>query len=89
MAMEQPEAPRVKVRVRIDGDELTIRGRGPDSHVIELATIVDRRIQEVRRNHPNLPRHQAAILAAMHLADEAHRLRREIIELTQILEEAR
>lgn len=89
MAVEQPEAPRVKVRVRIDGDELTIRGRGPDSYVIELAAIVNDRIQEVRRNNPNLPRHHAAILAALHLADEAHRLRQENTELTQILEEAR
>ena len=57
MAAERPEAPWVKVRVRIDGDELTIRGRGPESYVIELANRVNSRIQEVRRNHPNLARH--------------------------------
>lgn len=89
MTPEQPEAPRVRVRVRIDGDELTIRGRGPDSYVIELANMVDQRIQEVRRTNPNLPRHHAAILAALYLADEAYRLRKENEELTQILEEAR
>lgn len=89
MTAERPEAPRVRVRVRIDGDELTIRGQGPDSYVIELAHMVDQHIQEVRRNHPNLPRHHAAILAALHLADQAYRLRKENEELTQILEEAR
>lgn len=89
MTVGPSEAPLVKVRVRIDGEELPIRGRGPDSYVVELANMVDRRIQEVRRNHPNLPRHHAAILAALHLADEVHRLRKENDELTQILEEAR
>lgn len=89
MAAERPEAPWVKVRVRIDGDELTIRGRGPESYVIELANRVNSRIQEVRRNHPNLARHHAAILAAMYLADEAYQLRQENHELTQLLEDVR
>ncbi|HLS90877.1 MAG TPA: cell division protein ZapA [Limnochordia bacterium] len=91
MAAERPgaDASWVKVRVRIDGDELTIRGKGPESYVIELANMVNSRIEEIRRSHPNLARHHAAILAAMYLADEAYRLRQENRELTQILEEVR
>lgn len=89
MAQEQPQTPWVKVRVRIDGDELSIRGQASEEYVRELASIVNSRIEEVRRNHPNLPRHHAAILACLYLADEAYKLRQENKELSQLLEEAR
>ena len=51
MAAERPgpDASWVRVRVRIDGDELTIRGKGPESYVIELADMVNSRIQEAYR----------------------------------------
>jgi len=89
MAHEQPQAPWVKVRVRIDGDELSIRGQGSEAYVRDLARIVNQRIMDVRRTHPNLPRHHAAILACMYLADEAYKLRQENKELLQLLEETR
>ncbi|MFO7319745.1 MAG: cell division protein ZapA [Clostridia bacterium] len=89
MAAERSETPWVKVRVRIDGDELAIRGQGTEEYVRELARIVDSRIERVRRSHPNLPRHHAAILACMYLADEAYKLRQENKELEKLLEEAR
>lgn len=89
MALEQSQTPWVKVRVKIDGDELAIRGQGTEAYVRELARIVSSRIEAVRRDHPNLPRHHAAILACMYLADEAYKLRQENKELAQLLEEAR
>lgn len=79
----------VRVRVRIDGDEYSIRGRASRSYVLSLASIVDAQISRIRKGNPNLPRHQAAILAAINLADELQTLKKENQELFELLEDAR
>lgn len=78
-----------RVRVQIDGEDFAVRGPASDRYMIKLAAYVDARIREVRRDHPNLPRHRAAVLAAFHLADEVHRLKKENAELLELLEDAR
>lgn len=85
----QADGQPIRVRVEIDGDLLTIRGTSTASHVKEMASIVNERIAEVRKAHPNIPRHQAVILVAMGLADELHRKGAEYSELLDLLEQAR
>src|SRR5690606_10069064 len=89
MAAERSETPWAKVRARIDGDELAIRGQGTEEYIRALARIAGSRTERVRRGPPNSPRRHAAILACMDLADEAYKLRQENKELEKLLEEAR
>lgn len=77
------------VRVKIDNEHFAIRGEATDDYIRELARIVDQKINEVRRNQPNLPRHRMAVLAALNIADELQRVKRENAELLEVLEEAR
>jgi len=87
---DRPEAqtPR-SVPVRIDDENISIRGHATEEYIRMLARLVDQKIQEVRRNQPNLPRHRAAILAALNIADELERVKQENAELLEVLEEAR
>ena len=87
---DQPEAqgPR-SVPVKIDNENFSIRGNATEEYIRKLSRIVDQKVLEVRRNQPNLPRHRVAILAALNIADELERVKRENAELLDVLEEAR
>lgn len=76
------------VRVKMDGETYPVRGRATEAYVRLLAGYVDQKIAEVRKVQPNLPRHRAAILAALNLADDLEKLKRENAELIEVLEEA-
>lgn len=67
----------VRVRVDIGGETLTIRGATTEQHLKMLADVVDGHIARVREAHPNIARHHAAILAALHIADELLRVHEE------------
>lgn len=84
---EQVEVERF--RIEIDGETFHLRGVATQEHMEELAEIVNAKIDEVRRAHPNLPRHRIAILVALNLADELVSLRKENEELFELLEETR
>lgn len=75
------------VETYILGQKYTIRGDAPDEHIQELISAVNRKIQEVCENTPNITPVKAAILAAISIADELHRLRSEQESLTRHIEE--
>lgn len=75
------------VKVRIGGEEYSIRGNASEQYIRELGRKVDEKIKEVQQNSPNLTRHQMAILAAINLADELLKVRAEYQELLKIMEE--
>lgn len=82
-------APLARARVRIAGEEYVVRGTASPEYIERVATVVDAQMRAVQEMSPNLVRHRQAILAALHLADELERLRRENQDLRQLLEEAR
>jgi len=78
----------MSVRVRILGEDHIIKGDAPAEYIIKLAQQVDTHLTKIQKSNPTLPRHKAAILAALNIADELERLREEYNELLKLMEEA-
>lgn len=76
------------VRVQILGEEHIIRGQASVEYIEDLVALVDARLEEVQSVNPLLPRHRAAILVAVNLANELEKLKEEYAELLALLEEA-
>lgn len=83
----ESRANMAKARVTILGEEYTLRGEGSEEYIVHLCKVVDARLREIVDSYPNLPRHKAAILAAIYLADEVEKLRQEKLELEKLLSE--
>ena len=58
------------VRVRIIGDEYTLRTAASAFHTESVAAHVDRTIRAILNSGATLETHQAAILAALQITDE-------------------
>jgi cell division protein ZapA len=83
----EPKEPTQSVRVRIAGDEYTIRGTGGSEHIKRMAKIVDSYLSPVVQRHPNLPRNRASILALMNMAHDLDSQKRENQELMGLVAE--
>jgi cell division protein ZapA len=59
-----------KVDVTLLGHRFTVRSEKDEAYVHALAGFVAKRIEEVRRQMRNATPHEAALLTALHLADE-------------------
>lgn len=66
---------RTSVRVRIVGEEYTLRSDAAEDHTRAVAAYVDRMISDVVATGTVIESHKAAILAALQIADELLRLR--------------
>lgn len=73
--------------VFILGQKYTIRGDAPEEYIRELASFVDTRLKDVYQSTPNITPVKASILAALDIADELFRLKRQQEELTRDIEE--
>lgn len=82
-------APSARARVRIAGEDYVVRASAPPEYIERVAEVVDAHMRAVQEMSPNLVRHRQAILAALNLAHELERLRRENQDLRQLLDEAR
>lgn len=78
----------VTVKVRIAGEDHSVKGKATPEYIEELAKIVDTQMKQIHKQNPNLTRHRIAILAAINLADELQKVKAEYKELLQIMEEA-
>ncbi len=59
------------VKVRIFGQEYSIRATVDETHIRECAALVDRKMSEIQRSAPSsLNASKIAILAAMNISDE-------------------
>ncbi|GBE36772.1 cell division protein ZapA [bacterium BMS3Bbin07] len=74
------------VEVDILGQRYRIKGDASDEHIQELARFVDERIREIYDKGPNTVPLKAAILAALDIADELYRYRKEQEDLTKGIE---
>jgi cell division protein ZapA len=73
--MEKKEPKLVKVR--IFGQEYSIRATTEEKYIKEVATYVDKKMAEVQRSVPSgLNASKIAILAAMNISDELFNARR-------------
>jgi cell division protein ZapA len=65
------------VTVEIFGETYNVRGEGDPAYLTELARIVDARMREIAPQVATGDPTKIAILAALNIADEFHRYRRE------------
>lgn len=92
---------RTVVKVRIGGDEYTLRSDRPADYTQAVAEHVDRTLKEVQQaGSAGVETHKAAILAALAITDElfqarageqemAERLKRLAVELARLLPPAK
>lgn len=71
------------VRVKIAGEELTLRSDRSEEYTREVADFVNQRIEEIRSSGSILETHKAAILTALALADELFEARRDDEEIAE------
>lgn len=75
------------VRVEIYGQAYSILTEGPSDHILALADMVDRRMNEIARATLTVDSLKVAILAAMHIAEELHQARRRLEDVDRDLGE--
>ena len=64
------------VKVEIYNQSYNIRGNGDPEYIIQLAEFVDRRMRDVAAATLTVDSLKVAILAALHIADELHQLKK-------------
>jgi len=64
------------VKVEIYNQTYNIRGDGNSEYIVQLAEFVDRRMREVASATLTVDSLKVAILAALHIADELHQLKK-------------
>lgn len=74
------------IEVDILGQKYTIKGNAPEEYIKKLAVFVDLKLQEVHRSAPNIAPLKAAILVALNIADELHKIREEQEKATREIE---
>lgn len=80
---------RRRVTIAIGDERYVLIGDASEEYMQRLATYVDERFVRLQQTFPNVPRHRLAMLTAINLADEVHKLREENEELLGLLEETR
>ena len=75
-AIKSPAEGTPTIRVEIYNQTYNIRSDGDSEYVTGLAEFVDRRMREISSGTLTVDSLKVAILAALHIADELHRLKR-------------
>ena len=73
-SMETTTAPPI-IRVEIYNQTYNIRSDGDSEYLMQLADFVDSRMREISSGTLTVDSLKVAILAALHIADEFHRLK--------------
>ncbi len=71
------------VEVHILGQNYVIKGDAPSEYIKQLADFVDARLKEVYGNSPDITPLKAAILAALNIADELHKVKNDYKSVSQ------
>jgi cell division protein ZapA len=70
------ENPAQSIRVEIYNQTYNIRSDGDNEYIMRLAEYVDRKMREISSGTLTVDSLKVAILAALHIADEYHQLKR-------------
>lgn len=73
--MDTTTAATPTIRVEIYNQTYNIRSDGDTEYIIQLAEFVDSRMREISSGTLTVDSLKVAILAALHIADELHRLK--------------
>jgi cell division protein ZapA len=74
-------------RVVVYGQTYQLKGDAPISHMHEVAGWVDQKMNEVAKRNPKLDHTRIAVLAAINIADELLRVKKELVELYEMIGE--
>src|SRR5215204_3829312 len=74
-SMETTATAAPTIRVEIYNQTYNIRSDGDTEYIIQLADFVDSRMREISSGTLTVDSLKVAILAALHIADELHRLK--------------
>ncbi len=75
------------IRVDIYGQSYQIKGDASDTHIHDVAKWVDSKMSEIGKRSPNLDHTKVAVLAALNIADELLKVRKELEEIYRMLDE--
>lgn len=75
------------VQVEIFGHQYSIRGQEDPDYIRELASFVDSKMREVQKGTGTVDPHRVAILTALTISDELHRLRQRQVENAKTVDE--
>jgi cell division protein ZapA len=64
------------IKVEIYNQSYNIRGNGDREYIVQLADFVDRRMRDIAGATHTVDSLKVAILAALHIADELHQLKK-------------
>lgn len=80
---------QTRLTVNIYGQEYTIRGDEPPEYIMEVVTLVDKKMRQLGQRFPGSPVSKVAVLAALHLADELCKLKEDYTALVKLIEEGK
>lgn len=86
-ARDAKKGERQRVTITIAGEHYVLLGHATQQYMEQLAREVHDKFVKLQETFPNVPRHRLAMLTAINLADEVHKLREENRELLELLEE--
>lgn len=75
-----------RVEVEIFGEYYTLKGDASPEYMITLANFISQKMQQMVKQNARLNRCQAAVLAALNIADELNKLKEEYDNLVRLLE---
>lgn len=76
-----------KVYVRINGSEYTITGEEAEDYLFLISRFLDKKIKETLSANPKHSNTSAAVLTALTITDELFKMRKENIELKNVIKE--
>lgn len=76
-----------RISVTIYGQEYKIVGKASANYMRMIADYVDDKMKQISENNPRLDTLKIAVLSAVNIADEYHRLKQEYDELIKLIEE--
>lgn len=71
------------IEAHILGQKYVIKGDAPSEYIQQIADFVDEKLKEVYTTAPDITPLKAAILTALNIADELHRVKREYNSISQ------
>ncbi len=69
--------------VHILGQKYVIKGDDPPEYIKQLSEFLDQKLKEIHSQSPHITPLKAAILAALNIADELHKVKSEYNLVTQ------
>ncbi|MEK6698198.1 MAG: cell division protein ZapA [Nitrospirota bacterium] len=76
------------VQVEIFGQVYSIKGMADHEYIRELAAFIDARMKDVQKGTGTADPHRVAILTALTISEELHRLQKQYAELEKTAENA-